>query len=317
MAFRGMEDYMKALPSTSLVNSMPGRNSLAMRGITTGAYEYRTDSQVAVYLDEQPVTSISQQPEIRMIDIERLESLPGPQGTLFGSSSQSGTLRIITNKPNFDGFSGQADGTVESTTGGDESYDVSGHLNIPLVDDTLALRSGRILVERGGYVDNVEGPTFAGPGAYGSPGDNSAIAKEDQNIYEVYGRADRGAVEHQRQLDRGFQLHHAGQRADGTWESDPYLGDYKVTRFFEEYRDDDWWQVSATFKGDLGFAEFVSTTSILSASRPTNGTTWPYNQWQTSYYGNSPRFRTLTISNTSSDPSSTSRSRNVSPRNSA
>ncbi|HSD68910.1 MAG TPA: TonB-dependent receptor plug domain-containing protein, partial [Woeseiaceae bacterium] len=126
MVFKNMEDYMKAIPSASLVNSMPGRNSLSMRGITTGSAEYRTDSQVAVYLDEQPITSISQQPEVRMIDIERIESLPGPQGTLFGSSSQSGTLRIITNKPNHDGFSGQADALVATTDGGDESYDFNG-----------------------------------------------------------------------------------------------------------------------------------------------------------------------------------------------
>ena len=203
MVFRDMEDYMKALPSASLVNSMPGRNSLSMRGITTGSAEYRTDSQVAVYLDEQPVTSISQQPEIRMIDIERMESLPGPQGTLFGSSSQSGTLRIITNKPNHDGFSGQAEGMIATTDGGDESYDVSGHLNIPLVDDKLALRIVGFASHDGGYVDNVVGTTVSGlPGAYGSPGDNSAIAKDNQNEYDTSGGRIAVAVEHQRPLDR-------------------------------------------------------------------------------------------------------------------
>ncbi len=286
MAFRTMEDYMKALPSTSLVTSMPGRNSIAMRGITTGAAEYRTDSQVAVYLDEQPVTSISRQPEIRMIDIERLESLPGPQGTLFGSSSQSGTLRIITNKPNFDGFSGQADGTVELITEGDESYDVSGHLNIPLVDDTLALRVVGFWSRDGGYVDNVEGPTFAGPGAHGSPGDNSAIAKEDQNIYEVWGGRVAALWSISDNWTADFSYIMQGSAADGVWESDPYLGDYKVARFFEEYRDDDWWQVSATFRGDLGFAEFVSTTSNFERESSYEWDNMQYNQWQTSYYAN-------------------------------
>ena len=73
--------------------------------------------------------------------------------------------------------------------------------------------------------------------------------------------------------------------AVGTWESDPYLGDYKVTRFFEEYRDDDWWQTSVTFKGDLGFAEFVSTTSYFERDSSYEWDNMLYNQWQTSYYG--------------------------------
>ncbi len=285
MAFRGMEDYMKALPSAALISSMPGRNSLQMRGITTGAYEYRTDSQVAVYLDEQPVTSISQQPEIRMIDIERLESLPGPQGTLFGSSSQSGTLRIITNKPNFDGFSGQADATIESTKGGEGSYDVSGHLNIPLVDDRLSLRAVGFVSHEGGWVDNVEGPTFAGPGAYGSPGDNSAIAEDDQNVYDVYGGRIAALWNISDNWTADASLILQNSEADGTWDTDPYLGDHKVTRFFEEYRNDDWWQVSATFKGDLGFAEFVSTTSYFERDSSYEWDNMTYNQWQTSYYG--------------------------------
>jgi TonB-dependent Receptor Plug Domain len=76
MDFKSMEDYMKAIPSASLVNSMPGRNSLSMRGISTGSAEYRVDSQVAVYLDEQPITSISQQPEVRMVDRYRPARVP-------------------------------------------------------------------------------------------------------------------------------------------------------------------------------------------------------------------------------------------------
>ena len=214
-----------------------------------------------------------------------LESLPGPQGTLFGSSSQSGTLRIITNKPNFDGFSGQADATIESTKGGEESYDVSGHLNIPLVDETLSPRMVGFLSHEGGWVDNVEGPTVAGPGAYGSPGDNSAIAKDDQNVYDVYGGriAALWNISDNWTADASFILQ--SSEADGTWDSDPYLGDHKVTRFFEEYRDDDWWQVSATFKGDLGFAEFVSTTSYFERDSSYEWDNMAYNQWQTSYYG--------------------------------
>ena len=98
-ALQDAEDVIGALTSVNLVNNQPGRNQIFMRGISTGSDEYYTDSQVSIYLDDQPLTSVSQQVDIRPIDIERIESLPGPQGTLFGSSSQSGTLRYITNKP--------------------------------------------------------------------------------------------------------------------------------------------------------------------------------------------------------------------------
>jgi len=286
LVFKNMEDYMKAIPSASLVNSMPGRNSISMRGITTGSAEYRTDSQVAMYLDEQPITSISQQPEIRMVDIERIESLPGPQGTLFGSSSQSGTLRIITNKPNFDGFSGQVEGAIATTSGGDESYDGSGHLNIPLIDDKLAVRIVGFASHDGGYVDNVVGPTISGnPGAYGSPGDNSAVAKDNQNTYDVYGGriAALWQISDKWAVDLG--LIGQNSEANGTWETDPFLGDYKITRFFDEYRNDDWWQTSATIRGDLGFAEFVSTTSYFERDSSYEWDNMTYNQWQTAYYG--------------------------------
>ncbi|MDH5311660.1 MAG: TonB-dependent receptor plug domain-containing protein, partial [Gammaproteobacteria bacterium] len=285
MVFKNMEDYMKAIPSASLVNSMPGRNSLSMRGISTGSAEYRTDSQVAVYLDEQPISSISQQPEVRMVDIARIESLPGPQGTLFGSSSQSGTLRIITNKPNHDGLSGQVEGMIGTTDGGDESWDLNGHLNIPVVEDKLALRLVAFTARDGGYVDNVFGPTFAGPGAYGSPGDNAAVAKDDQNVYDISGGrlAALWNISDNWNADIGFILQNS--KATGTWETDPFLGDYKITRFFEEYRNDDWWQGSITFTGDLGFAEFVSTTSYFERDSSYEWDNMEYNQWQTSYYG--------------------------------
>ena len=285
MVFKNMEDYMKAIPSASLVNSMPGRNSISMRGITTGSSEYRTDSQVAVYLDEQPISSISQQPEVRMVDIARIESLPGPQGTLFGSSSQSGTLRIITNKPDFDGFSGQAAATIGTTSGGDESYDVNGHLNIPLADDKLALRLVGFSARDGGYVDNVFGTTYAGPGAYGSPGDNADFVKDNQNVYDISGGrvAALWNISDKWTADLGYILQNS--KATGTWESDPYLGDYKITRFFEEYRNDDWWQTAVTLTGDLGFAQFVSTTSYFERDSSYEWDNMQYNQWQTSYYG--------------------------------
>lgn len=278
-AFQNMEDFMKALPSMNLVNSMPGRNSVVMRGISTGSTEYRTDSQVSVYLDEQPMTSISQQVDVRMIDIARIESLPGPQGTLFGSSSQSGTLRIITNKPDHAGFSAQAEAVVGTTRGGEESYDVNGWINLPLIDDRLSIRAVAFDALEGGYVDNVLGMDLAGTG------DNSAVVEDDWNDYETNGGRLQALWTISERWDLLASFITQNSRATGSWESDPAIGEYKVTRFFEEYREDDWYQSSMTLTGDLGFAELSLTASDFNRDIAYEWDNMYYEQWRTATYG--------------------------------
>ena len=143
-AFQSLDDVAGALPSVTLVNAVPGRNDMIMRGISTGTGEYYTDSQVAVYLDDQPMTSSSQQVDVRLIDIERIEVLPGPQGTLFGSSSQSGTIRYVTNKPNFAGYSSQVDAEDRNDQGRRGELRHQRARQIPL-SDSIAVRGGGLL----------------------------------------------------------------------------------------------------------------------------------------------------------------------------
>ena len=286
MVMKNMEDYTRAAPSVTLTASQPGKNVVTMRGIATESVEWRTESRVAVYLNEQPITSISNQPDVRMVDIARIEILPGPQGTLLGASSMSGAMRIITNKPNFDGVSGQVQGTVSTTDGGDPSYDLNGALNLPLVDDKLALRLVGYSAYDGGYVDVVPAQTLSGvPGAHSGIVDNSSVVEDNQNTYEIHG----GRIEALWKINDKWSLDLGGiyqaSYSEGTWESDDSLGDYKVARFYEEWRDDKWWQVAATFTGDLGFAEFTSTTSFFDRKTAYAFDNQYYNQWQTAYYG--------------------------------
>jgi outer membrane receptor protein involved in Fe transport len=286
MVLNDMEAYTRAAPSATLTASRPGKNVLTMRGISTSAEEWRTESRVAIYLDEQPITSISNQPDVRMVDIERIEILPGPQGTLLGSSSLSGAMRIITNKPNFDGFSGDATAVIGTTKGGDPSYDVNGVLNFPLVDDKLAMRVVAYAAHEGGYVDNVLQETTSGvPSGLTGRIDNREFVEDNQNVYEIYG----GRISALWQLSEDWHADFGAivqtSRSEGSWQSDDLLGDYKVARFHDEWRDDDWWQVSATFTGDLGFAQFTSTTSYFERETAYEFDNMYYNQWQTAYYG--------------------------------
>jgi iron complex outermembrane recepter protein len=255
-------DLIGALPSVNFVSYVPGQSVLVMRGISSGTGEFRIDSKVSVYLDDQPMTAISQQADVRLVDIERVEALPGPQGTLFGSSAQAGTIHYVTNKPDISGFTSEASFEAGTIAGGSQSYDVSGWVNIP-VTDNFAMRAVGFWAEDGGYVDNVLGTELAWQDGRGGVKTNENVAGEDQNVYRTTG----GRLSGLWTINENWNLLTTGiyQRGDatGTWETDPFLGDNKITRFFDEWRDDTWWTASATLKGNLDFAELSVTGSYF------------------------------------------------------
>ena len=157
MGLFNMSDYMKVIPSLSTVTTVPGRNEVVFRGVSTGEYEWRTDSGSAVYLGDIPMTSATQAVDPRMVDIERVEALPGPQGTLFGASSQSGAFRIIPNRADHSGGYGQVTLGGTYMEEGDPGYKLEGWANIPLIENTLSMRLALFDVRTGGYIDNIYG----------------------------------------------------------------------------------------------------------------------------------------------------------------
>ena len=279
MGIKSMSDYVKALPSVVLTSERPGQNDLVMRGITQDAYTWYVDSTVALYLDEQPMTTSSQQVSVRAIDLERVEALPGPQGTLFGSTSQSGTLRMITNKPNHSGTYGQVESSYGTIKGGDTSYDVNGFVNIPIVEDVLSMRAVGYSSSDGGYVDNVFGTSFSG--SY----DNASIVEDDFNTYDVKGG--RLSLLWNISEDWSALLSHITENSEleGSWDTDPSLGDHKITRFIKEMRDDDWQSSALTLKGDLGFADLSATITDYDRDIVYEWDNHAYTQWKDAYYG--------------------------------
>src|SRR5262249_37605694 len=129
-----------------------------MRGIASGETANHTGSSpsVGTYLDEQPVTTISGALDIHLYDIARVEALAGPQGTLYGASSQSGTIRIITNKPDPSGFEAGYDVQGHTVAHGDAGYIAEGFANFPL-SDNAALRVVGWYQKDPGYIDNIPG----------------------------------------------------------------------------------------------------------------------------------------------------------------
>jgi outer membrane receptor protein involved in Fe transport len=279
MGAKSLEDAILALPSVSLNNTVPGRNSLVLRGINQDSFDYRTDSQAAVYLDEQPMTTNSQQIGIRAIDMERIEALPGPQGTLFGTSSQTGTLRYITNKPNHRGLSGSVEARYGTTKDGAGSYDLSGHINLPVVEDKLALRAVAYTSLDGGYVDNVLGSSLSGNF------DNASVVEEDFNEYETDGGRIAALWNMSDEWSLLASLVTEQTHAEGSWDTDPALGDHKITRFIKEDRDDDWYSAALTLKGDLGFAELSVTGTHLDRDIAYHWDNNSYAQQKDRYFG--------------------------------
>jgi outer membrane receptor protein involved in Fe transport len=128
------DDYVKFLPSVSYQTLGPGFALVYMRGVASGGDGNHSGPlpSVGVYLDEQPITTTTGALDLHLYDVARVESLAGPQGTLYGASSQAGTIRIITNKPDPSAFSASYGLELNSVGEGGEGYLAEAHVNIPM-----------------------------------------------------------------------------------------------------------------------------------------------------------------------------------------
>jgi len=157
------DDYVKYLPSVTVANQGPGRGQIYMRGLgTTQDGEQSSGAtgsfpNVAVYLDEQSAQLPGRNLDIYAADLERIEVLEGPQGTLFGAGAQAGVVRYITNKPNLNKTDAAFNASYGTTAHGDNSSALDAMLNVPIIEGTFALRGVVYSESRGGYIDNVPG----------------------------------------------------------------------------------------------------------------------------------------------------------------
>ncbi len=155
---QGMNDYLRSEPGTNFIDRGTGRNSVIIRGITSDPG--RGGVITGVYIDETPVQGLglfeTGSPDLGLVDIERVEVLRGPQGTLYGAGSMSGTIRTLTRAPELDAFGGyvKLGRSVTSGYGGDNN-DVQAVFNIPLIKDELAIRAVAYRFDNGGYIQNV------------------------------------------------------------------------------------------------------------------------------------------------------------------
>jgi len=256
-----LDDIARFVPSLSFNAVTPGRGTIYFRGVADDSSSFIADASAAIYLDEQPLTQSALQPEIRLVDIERIEALPGPQGTLYGASSQSGTLRYITNKPDPAGFESNVSLEGTSVEDGDVGYDLSAVLNVPL-SENMAIRLVGFTAHEAGFIDNVFGTSLGGTF------DNADIVDDDINGIDYSGgrAAFRWLPNDEWTVDVGVVYQKMKANAyseDNVQRSGRELA---VVRFFDESRDDEWVQTSLTLQGDLGWGQFTSATSYFTRS---------------------------------------------------
>jgi len=155
------DDYIKYLPNVTSANNGPGQNEIFMRGLSAGAQPSQGSGStglypnVAIYLDNQSGQLPNRNLDIYAADIDRIEVLEGPQGTLFGSGAEAGAIRYITNAPKLNVTEANVNAGYGVTAHGDPNSNVTAVLNLPLIADTMAVRAVIYNDRRGGYIDNV------------------------------------------------------------------------------------------------------------------------------------------------------------------
>src|ERR1700734_868404 len=156
------DDLLRYTPNVTFSGNGLGTGHIFMRGLSSGGSGNQAQSttapfpNVALYLDDQSMQFPARNNDVYMVDMERVEVLEGPQGTLFGGGAQAGAIRFISNKPKLDVTEGDVNAGYGITArGGDPNAMGNATINLPLIPDTLAIRATVFTDHRGGYISNV------------------------------------------------------------------------------------------------------------------------------------------------------------------
>ncbi len=287
------EEYTKQLPSVSFQTAQPGFTTVYMRGVATGGDGNHSGSlpSVGTYLDEQPVTTIGGTLDVHIYDIARIESLAGPQGTLYGASSEAGTIRIITNKPEIGVTAGRVDGELNTVDHGGIGGKIEGMINLP-IGDHMAFRAVGFYERDAGFIDNIFGErTYLAPDpADDVHVDNSCCVEKNYNPIKTYGG--RAALKVDLNEDWTILPTFLYQKAvaDGSFFMDEDQADLKTVRFRPEIARDKFWQAALTIQGKLANFDITYAGAFMDRKRfaDTDYTDYTdaYNQYYIDYYNN-------------------------------
>jgi iron complex outermembrane recepter protein len=285
---KGFEDYVRYLPAVSYQTFGPGFAQVYMRGVASGGDGNHSGSlpSVGIYLDEQPITTIQGALDVQPYDVARVESLQGPQGTLYGASSQSGTIRIITNKPDATGFSAGYDLEGSTMTDGGDGYLVQGYANIPLTS-SAAVRLVGWKRHDPGFIDNVfHERTFPSSVETGlAPINNAGHEKEDYNDADTTGGRAALKLDLNENWSITPQVMAQEQKTRGTFGFDRTLGELKVAHKYPEKSKDRWYQAALTVEGKIANLDITYAGGYLNRKVDTESDYSDYAYWyDVAYY---------------------------------
>ncbi len=156
-----LDSLLRFTPNITYGNNGPGQGEIIMRGLSNGFRGNQSSGtianfpNVAIYLDEQSMQFPARNVDIYMVDMDRVEVLEGPQGTLFGGGAEAGAVRYITNKPKLDTYEAKIEGSYGFTADGADNSAANLMVNVPVIDGKLAFRAVVYDETQGGYIDNV------------------------------------------------------------------------------------------------------------------------------------------------------------------
>jgi outer membrane receptor protein involved in Fe transport len=262
LSVKSFDDYVRFLPSVTFQTLAPGFASVYMRGIASGENSNHSGPlpSVGIYLDEQPITTIQGALDVHIYDIARVEALAGPQGTLYGASSQAGTIRIITNKPDSEAFDAGFSLEGNMVSKGDLGYLAEGFVNLP-VGERAAIRLVGFAKRDAGFIDNVPG-TRTYP-VSGVTINNNALVEEDYNAVDTYGARAALRIDLSDNWTITPAIMAQQTKAGGSFSYNPALGDMRVSRFLPESLEDRWAQLALTVEGKIANLNVVYAGAYL------------------------------------------------------
>ncbi|KUR80569.1 TonB-dependent receptor [Novosphingobium sp. FSW06-99] len=294
-------DLLKYTPNVTFGNNGPGQGAIFMRGLSSGfAGEQSAGTiggfpNVALYLDDQSMQFPAHNADIYVADIERVEVLEGPQGTLFGGGAEAGAVRYITAKPKLDKFEGKIEGSFGGTSGGAANAAFNAMLNVPIIQDKVAVRAVIYDDHHGGYINNVystftRANTDLGNYYLGTPKNTNGIGyqtvpQSQQSNNGQYNNADQvknnanpadyvgGRIELAANIapDWNLLVTESYQSLDtsGSFSTQSYSYDYQPipsmssTLFEPQYSKDNYWNTAWTIDGKLGDFKVLYTGAYM------------------------------------------------------
>jgi iron complex outermembrane recepter protein len=282
------DDFVKYLPNVTAGGYGPGQSNVFIRGLATsiggtqGVGATGSFPNVATYLDDQSGQVPGRNLDIYAADLERIEILEGPQGTLFGAGAQAGVVRYITNKPKLDRLEANVSAAYATTAHGDPSTSIEGVLNVPVIPDKFAIRLVAYNDSRGGYIDNIPS-TFTRAATDqvvvnyfgGVVPPNSGPIKNNFQIGRAINpltyKGVRGEFLYQFNDDWNFLVSQSYQNldAEGVFWQEAYDGlhnvlpELSVQLYNPSYNKDKFTDTAWTLNGKLGFLQAVYTGAYL------------------------------------------------------